>query len=90
MANTTIYISGQIHGNSHLLAKMSGYTDYKKTMFNGYAVYFKTKMDAVKSIRDAYNSMIDDEPERKNRIGGIKVNKDRTELYYDASKAIIS
>lgn len=86
----SITISGGINGNSTLYTQMSGYTDYARLNFNaGYIFYYNTKKEAVKSIREAYNKLISDEPELKNRFGGIKVNKDRTKLYYDASQAVI-
>ena len=85
---TTIEISGQIGSNFKLLSKLNN-GDYKKSMFNGFFIHFNTKKEAVKFIKDAYNSLCEDEPEQKNRFGGVRVNKDRTTLYYDASKAVI-
>lgn len=85
----TIYITGQINGNSHLATSINGAKEVTRTMFNGYALKFETKGEAVKAIREAYNSLCQDEPELKGRLGGIRVTKDRDVLYYDASKAII-
>lgn len=85
----TIYIKGQINGNSHLKCALNGYESSKDIMFNGIALHYNTKKEAIKAIRDAYNTLIADEPQRKNKIGGIRVNKDRTQLYYDASQATI-
>jgi hypothetical protein len=86
----SITITGGINGNSHIMTQMAGYTNYARLNFNnGYIVHYDTKKEAVKSIRDAYNQLIQDEPERKNRLGGIRVNKDRTTLYYDATTATI-
>lgn len=87
---TQINITGGINGNSHIMTKLSNYTDYKRTNYGGYTVYYDTKKQAVDDIRQAYNDLCFDEPGIKNRIGGIKVNKARTRLYYDASQAIIN
>jgi len=83
----TIEITGQISGN-FTLARMIG-CEAKRGMFSSFTIPFATKKEAVKAIRDAYNSLVAEEPELKGCFGGIRVNKDRTELYYDASKAII-
>lgn len=85
----TIYIKGQPHGNSHIKCALNGYESSKETSFNGIALQYSSKKEAVKAIREAYNKLIQDEPQRKNKIGGIRVNKDRTQLNYDASQAII-
>jgi len=84
MAKTTIHISGAIFGNSHLATKLSGDIERKQTRFNGYSLTFASKKEAVQSIREAFKSMCEEEPEMKNRLSGIRVNKDRTALYYDA------
>ena len=87
MAHTAIYISGQISSNFKLLSAIGG--RHERTEFNGFKINFNSKKEAVKAIRNAYNKLIQDEPECKNKIGGIRTNKTRTELLYDASKAII-
>lgn len=88
---TTISITGQINGNFKLLHAI-GEGEGKTThpFNNGFDIKFKSKKDAVKAIRDAYKSLIKDEPECKDRIGGIRTNKDRTTLAYDASRAKIN
>lgn len=88
MAKTTININGQLNGNFKLLSAIGG--NHERTQFNGFKIYFETKKEAAKAIRDAYNKLIQDEPESKNRIGGIGTNKTRTLLEYDASKAKIN
>lgn len=88
---TTIIISGQISGNLTLRNKLAGNSiEEKRTMFNGSSLLFNTKKDAVAAIREAYNDLIADEPELKGSMSGIRASKDRTELYYDASKAIMN
>lgn len=85
----TIVISGQINGNFTLANKLHNYDEQKRTPFNGFEFIYKTKKEAIADIRAAYNSLVANEPEQRGRIGGISANKARTELYYDASKAII-
>ena len=86
---TAISITGQISGNFTLLSAIGHGYKKKDTQFNGFEVKFRTKKEAITAIREAYNSLVQDEPERKGKLSGIRVNKNRTELYYDASKAII-
>lgn len=85
---TVIEISGQIGGNFTLLNRLSN-GNFQKTNFNGFLIEFSTKKDAINQIREAYNCLCREEPEQKNRLSGIRTNKSRTVLLYDASKAII-
>lgn len=87
---STITITGQISGNFRLRSALVGNsTTEEKTMFNGFRLHFGTKKEAVKAMRDAYNSLCRDEPEMKGRLSGISVDKGRTYLRYDASSAKI-
>lgn len=86
---TSILITGQIGGNFALKSQIGGNYEESSLPFNGFKLTFETKKEAVAAIRSAYNSLVNYEPEMKNRMSGIRVNKSRTELYYDASKAII-
>jgi hypothetical protein len=87
---TSIIISGQIGSSWKLRSALPGFFEEKRTMFNGFELIYKTKKEAVAAIREAYNSLCADEPEFKNRLGGVRANASRTELYYDASKAIVN
>lgn len=86
---TTIRITGQISGNHTLANKLRGAIEEKREMFNSFILIYSSKKEAVKAIRNAYNELCNEEPEMKGRFGGIRVNADRTSLYYDASQAII-
>ena len=44
----TIYITGQINGNSHLATSINGAKEVTRTMFNGYALKFETKREKRK------------------------------------------
>lgn len=89
---TVIQITGEIYGNTILKNKINvcdGVTEMKNISFNGYEIKFKTIKQAKKALRKAYNDLIADIPEMKNRIGGISIVNDNEELNYDASKAIM-
>lgn len=87
---TTIRIEGQISGNITLHNAIITYEGQsRRIMFNGYEITFPSKKIAVAAIRAAYNSLVRDEPEMKGGIGGIRTNKGRTFLGYDASTAKI-
>jgi len=81
---TKISITGQISGNTTLVNAIGG--EVKKGMFNSFIITFPTKGLAVKAIRQAYKYLKNEEPEFKH---GIKSNKERTFLSYDASQAKI-
>lgn len=87
----TIIISGQYQGNTAILRKLSTYGQVKvsESRFNGFYVHYETKANAVKAMREAYNGLCQDEPEKKGKLSGIRASKDRTVLYYDASQATI-
>lgn len=81
-----IFIDGQINGNFILADAIGG--ERRKIMY-GFKIPFNSKKEAVKAIRKAYNSLCNDEPQAKGKLGGIRANRNRTALYYDASKAVI-
>ena len=84
---STIHVTGQINGNFTLARAIGG--ERRDGMFNSFYLDFQTKGAAREAIRKAYMSLTQDEPEMRGRIGGVRSNRSRTELYYDASKAII-
>lgn len=85
---TSIVINGQIHGNYVLRnALVRNSMEEKRTMFNGFELIFESKKEAVKTIRQAYNNLVADEPHMKNSISGIRADRGRTFLAYDASTA---
>lgn len=84
MAQTTIYITGQINGNYTLNGAIEG-GERDRTQFNGFKIVFPTKKEAVTAIRKAYNYL----KSEHGQPSSLRVNTDRTSLNYDASKAEI-
>jgi len=80
-----IQISGQINGNFTLLNKLNTIHGYKKTMFNGFLIEYKTIGEAKKAIREAYKVL-----KRECKEDNIKlpsISKSNDYLSYDASTA---
>lgn len=76
-----IRITGQIGGNHKLLSALNSYTcTHKQGMFYSHLLEFKTKKEAIKAMREGFWYM-------KNNDLEVEANRDRTSLYYDASKA---
>lgn len=81
-----IHISGQINGNTRLYnAIITNNSKGSKGMFYSYYIEFPTKKDCYKALREAYKSLINNEPEFKHGIRYIP----KYGIYYDASKALI-
>lgn len=85
MAQTTIYITGQINGNYTLNGAIEG-GERSRTQFNGFKIVFPTKKEAVTAIRKAYNFL---KSEQDGECSRLSVSTGRTSLNYDASKAEI-
>jgi hypothetical protein len=83
---TSIYISGQIAGNNHLVNACNAITSIKvqERMFYAKEIFFNTKKDAKKALWQAFRLLKQDEPDYK----GIRYYK-RGMLIYDASQAEI-
>jgi hypothetical protein len=79
-----ILITGQINGNFRLEAKMRNFTDKKRTMFNGFALFYDSKKEAQNDLRRAFKEFIEND-ELKN----VVTYRHRDILRYDASKAEI-
>ena len=78
---TIIRITGQIGGNHKLLSALNSYRcTHKNGMFYSHLLEFETKKEAIKAIRECFWYM-------KNNDLEVRANKDRTAIYYDASKA---
>lgn len=84
---TVIEITGQINGNSKLAGAIQTHdSETKRTMFNGYAIVFKTKASAKKALWEAYKYLrIDKEDAEASRLSYSKFGS----LRYDASQASI-
>jgi hypothetical protein len=84
---TSIYISGQINGNSALRnAIITAECEEKRGMFNSITLTFPTKKAANKAMWDAYKSLRQDKEDAK--AGMLKYSKGY--ISYDASNAKIS
>ncbi len=84
--NARIRISGQISGNFTILRKLNKYKT-KKEFFTDIILEYETRTIAREDMNNAYKMLCSQEPELKNKVGGIVKANDI--LYYDASKAII-
>ena len=85
-----ITITGQIGGNFKLRSKISCNGDYSSIengMFNSFYINFDTIGEAKKALRKAWKS-IKNEDDQTNWTDGL--NKDCTNLRYDASRAILN
>ncbi len=84
---TVIEITGQIMGNITLAHAIENYeSETRRTMFNGYAIEFKTKASAKKALWEAYKHLRADKEDAKNsRLSYSKFGS----LRYDASQASI-
>lgn len=87
---TKIYITGQISGNHKLYNKLgsNGLLSKSKGLFNSIIIEYESKKDAQKALSVAYQGLIMDEPQEKNKIGGINYLRGHS-LSYDASVATI-
>ena len=86
-----VEITGQVNGNALLKNRIQvgdGSIETKPTM-NGYRIYFKTIKQAKAALRNAYNTLVRDEPQMKGKIGGITIYRDNESLMYDASSAVM-
>jgi len=79
-----IKITGQPNGNYTLKGAISGATDEKRLMFNGFLLEFNTKKEAKKALWEAYKYLryIDSD------VTNLGYSKFGT-LSYDASTATI-
>jgi hypothetical protein len=85
---TSIFISGQIGGNSKLRnAIITADCEEKRGMFNAIELIFPSKKAAIKALSEAYQSFVRG-GERKG-IGGITYSRGYS-LGYDASTAKIT
>lgn len=79
---TEIIITGQINGNYKLFNALNCCeAEHRAGMFNSHTLTFKTKKEAIKAMREGYWIM------KRADLTGVKANRDRTLMYYDASKA---
>ena len=82
-----IKISGQIGGNFALLNKLNTWDGYKKTMFGGFLINYKTIGEAKKAMKAAYKEL---KKECKDSNCPLpKIAQDASFLSYDASEAEI-
>lgn len=82
----SIIITGQISGNFTLKRAIGGYFEEKRTMFNGFELFFKTKKEAKKELWEAYKFLRSDKTDAQN--SRLSYSKYGT-LSYDASTAKI-
>lgn len=82
-----IQISGQIGGNFTLLNKLNTLDGYKKTMFGGFLINYKTIGEAKKAMKAAYKELKQECKESNCALPSIA--KDASFLSYDASEAKI-
>jgi hypothetical protein len=89
---TEILITGQIGGNFKLANRITAVgariESVSNRMFNAKSIVFETKRAAKQALWKAFTSLCADEPDQRNKIGGIKYSSGSA-LYYDASKAVI-
>lgn len=89
---TEIRITGQISGNhrlyNRLLAVGNRIESNRNGMFNSQVIVFETKRSAKQALWKAFTSLCAEEPEQRNKFGGIRYLSGST-LYYDASQAVI-
>lgn len=84
---TSIFISGQINGNSTLRNKIiTADCEEKKGMFNNITLVFPTKKAAEKAMWEAYKSLRSDKQDAQ--ASRLKYHKGF--ISYDASTAKIS
>ena len=84
---TSIFISGQINGNSTLRnAIVTADCEEKKGMFNSITLVFPTKKAANKAMWDAYKSLRND----KQDAQASRLSYTKGYISYDASTAKIS
>jgi len=79
-----IHIIGQM-GSNFLLAKKIN-ASWKSTGFGNMKAIFNSKAQAKEALKNAYQSLIDDEPECKNKI---ILSPSKRKLTYDSSIAEI-
>jgi hypothetical protein len=81
-----ILIKGQIGGNFSILRKLTCYEYRKDTMFNSFTVYYDSVTAAKNDLRRAIKSLKSEATEFNLRD---RINKDATNLSWDASEAIL-
>jgi hypothetical protein len=79
-----IHIIGQMAGNFLLAKKINA--SWKSTGFGNMKAIFDSKGQAKEALKNAYQSLIDDEPEFKNKI---ILSPSKRKLTYDSSIAEI-
>lgn len=84
---TSIFISGQINGNSTLRnAIITAECEEKKGMFNSITLVFPTKKAAEKAMWEAYKSLRQDKQDAQASM----LRYSRGYISYDASTAKVS
>ena len=86
-----VEITGQVNGNALLrnrIQNADGVTENNQTM-NGYRIYFKTIKQAKQALKQAYKTLIWDEPQMKGKMGGVDLIMGGEGLMYDASSAVM-
>jgi hypothetical protein len=82
-----VTITGQVNGNFTLksaIACNGNYSSIEKGMFNSFHINFDTVGEAKNALRKAWKSIKSEDENLLNRDG---LNKDYTNLRYDASQA---
>ncbi len=84
--NARIRITGQANGNFKIFRKLNQYKS-KKEAHQDIILDYANRTIAREDLTNAFNQLCSQEPELKNKVGGIFKANDI--LYYDASKAVI-
>lgn len=77
-----IEITGGIGGNSAILNKLGNYTDWTKTRFGGFVVYYSTVTEARQDLKSACRKLKQEDRDASFYSDSLSYDASRAEIIY--------